>query len=542
MTLYKDASPDRPEVYIEKQIKTGHSYIWNYSSQRYTPDVAILISNVDWDGVVFGYDPIYINLGSGNDYLWIDGEAGNSDIAAATVIIDLGDGNNFYDSRGTRLTDIVYSGWGNDEIDTGDKDDRIESGDGYDLINAGSGDDYVESGNHDDTTIGDTGADTLYGNNGDDYLSGGNDNDLLYGGNNDDTLNGGAGADVIDGGSGSDTVSYRNSDAAVYIDINLDGDASYDNGREGNGKLHGGDADGDTVTNIENIEGSDYNDTLKGNDNENEISGLGGNDYILLSRGDDVGRGGDGRDTLYGNGGSDTLYGDGGADTLEGGTQDDMLYGGDGNDRLEGDGGNDTLDGGSGADILDGGDGTDTVTYENAYSGVALSLVSGGTSGDAEGDIYDRIEQVIGTSFDDTILGTNGNDILDGGDGGADYIDGGAGNDIIMAGQNGKYRPDAVTDTLYGGSGSDTFVFNPLYRAAQAIISDFEVGVDHIDLSGYGLTADSISTNYIDIVSSSIGTSILVRSPDDPSDDYLEAQIIDLHDVWGLTVEDFIFA
>ena len=45
------------------------------------------------------------------------------------------------------------------------------------------------------------------------------------------------------------------------------------------------------------------------------------------------------------------------------------------------------LDGGAGADLIDGGIGFDTLVFWTATAGVALSLVTGGTGGDAESDV-----------------------------------------------------------------------------------------------------------------------------------------------------------
>ena len=128
---------------------------------------------------------------------------------------------------------------------------------------------------------------------------------------------------------------------------------------------------------IENLLGSDYPDTLTGNQLANEISGGDGDDRIFGKDGDDsldggadddLLRGGDGNDRLTGGSGLDTLYGDAGddelngadgADALYGGTGDDRLFGEDGDDSLNGGSGNDQLAGGAGADTLDGGFGND---------------------------------------------------------------------------------------------------------------------------------------------------------------------------------------
>lgn len=81
------------------------------------------------------------------------------------------------------------------------------------------------------------------------------------------------------------------------------------------------------------------------------IVGLGGNDTIIGSNGQDCIVGGPGDDVLDGGNQDDVLVGGDGNDDLDGGNGQDYLYGGPGDD---------TLDGGNGKDHLDGGDGIDT--------------------------------------------------------------------------------------------------------------------------------------------------------------------------------------
>jgi len=116
-----------------------------------------------------------------------------------------------------------------------------------------------------DTLVGNAGANTLQG----------------WGGN--DVLRGGAGADVLDGGTGTDTASYF--DSAVGISINLTA-----------GTAAGGDATGDTLTAIENISGSQGNDTLVGSTGANTLQGWNGNDVLVGAGGTDTLSGGAGAD------------------------------------------------------------------------------------------------------------------------------------------------------------------------------------------------------------------------------------------------------
>ena len=137
-------------------------------------------------------------------------------------------------------------------------------------------------------------------------------------------------------------------------------------------------------------------------------------DWITAGAGDDVVAGGSGNDIIAGNSGSDTLRGEAG---------DDVLYGGTGND---------SLDGGAGKDILVGGSGIDTASYASASSAtrVRLSFQSSNT-GDAAGDEYSSIENIVGGSGADNIGGDEGENEITGG-AGADMLMGGAGDDTYI--------------------------------------------------------------------------------------------------------------
>ncbi len=256
--------------------------------------------------------------------------------------------------------------------------------------------------------------------------------------------------DQIDGGDGTDTVTYGASDAGVVVDL---------------GKTTaqaGGHAAGDLLSNIENIIGSAYDDTLTGDTNNNKLSGREGND---------------------------TLNGGDGNDRLEGGVNDDTLNGGAGDDTLIGGTGVDTLDGGAGADMLTGGDDTDTASYANAAQVVeyvvAVDAVNGlaaevmGVTGvyvnlnkadaqvgsEAEGDVLISIENLIGSGYNDVLIGDGNDNVLEGG-AGDDILDGGAGMDMLTGG--------AGEDMLTGGAGEDRFVLDTDAEAADTdTILDF---------------------------------------------------------------------
>lgn len=149
--------------------------------------------------------------------------------------------------------------------------------------------------------------------------------------------------------------------------------------------------------------------------------------------------GGNKPDMLFGNGGNDVLKGGGDNDVLYGGSGNDVLEGGNGNDTLEGGDGDDTLAPGVGYDTVDGGNGTDSVvcfgnpataggsyinleenmTVCNSDSSASLTSIEG-AYGSAYNDIViDNAEDnlLVGGGGNDTIVVTQGYDVLEGGPG-----------------------------------------------------------------------------------------------------------------------------
>jgi Ca2+-binding RTX toxin-like protein len=193
-------------------------------------------------------------------------------------------------------------------------------------------------------------------------------------------------------------------------------------------------------------------------------------------------------ENVVGSSHADALYGDAGSNDLVGLGGDDRLEGGGGNDRLIGGEGDDDLIGGAGADRVDGGNGVDSVLYSQFHggspSGVTVNLATGvGSGGDAQGDTYFGIENVTGSGYDDYIVGNAGNNVLSGG-GGDDTLIGGAGEDTLIAGppRHGWGGHDILTGDGNGVVAADTFAIS--VGRAQATITDFQHGVDKIDLLG----------------------------------------------------------
>ena len=116
----------------------------------------------------------------------------------------------------------------------------------------------VAGSNSNDWIWGDGGANWLYGWDGNDELHGRGGADHLLGLDDNDLLDGGEGADFLDGGNGVDTAYYGSAPSAVNVSLE-------------SGKGFWGDSAGDTLTLIENLTGSAYNDSLIGDSNANVL-------------------------------------------------------------------------------------------------------------------------------------------------------------------------------------------------------------------------------------------------------------------------------
>ena len=202
----------------------------------------------------------------------------------------------------------ISMGYGDNDIEN----DGIISGDAY----LSAGDDVVENtGEMSGLVSLGSGDDKFLGENGivDGKISGGSGNDIIRSGFGDDLMEGGAGRDRMYGDAGNDTATFESSSAGVRVSL------TSNRGR-------GGDARGDWLFDIENLIGSNYDDTLIGDAMSNILEGGGGGDTL---------DGEGGNDFLLGEVGDDTLIGGDGDDILNGGLDRDILWGGDGIDIFE---------------------------------------------------------------------------------------------------------------------------------------------------------------------------------------------------------------
>jgi serralysin len=501
--------------------------------------------------------------GDGNANILTGGDGG--DILNGAGGIDIlygGDGADTMD--GGTFKDDCYGGAGNDffNVTGGDFGDNVYGGADIDTLNligwTNSSiafnvnlstqnyqflpNDYGVNGTYDaqgienvwgsdfnDIITGDGNANVLKGAGGADTLSGGGGIDTLYGGDGDDTLNGGLFKDDVYGDAGNDTFRVTGSDIGDNVYGGADTDTLDLSGWTNSGFAFNVDL---TINNyqlapnfgvdysydaqsIENVIGSNFNDTIKTGGGFNVVQGGLGNDTIIDqdSADDNLDGGVGGLDTLVsdltyndtvlfnmltglmtylgntflhftnfenitvggsaevtgdnGNNfitasdavlsGTNTFEGNGGVDVLTTGAGNDNLYGGSGNDQLYGGADNDYLNGGLGDDRIDGGTGVDTIDYSAAGSALYIDLrvATQTATGGFGTDVITTIENVLGGAFADTIIGDAGVNTLYGG-AGTDSLVLLEGNDIGYGGAGDDYVAGRDgNDTLYGGDNND---------------------------------------------------------------------------------------
>jgi Ca2+-binding RTX toxin-like protein len=355
--------------------------------------------------------------------------------------------------------DTLYGYAGNDILKGGAGDDVLAGNEGADTLQGGDGDDYLLGGPGNDTLDGGAGGDwAAYedataavkvdlniiiaqntGGGGTDKLIG---IEHVYGSAFNDTLTGNAEANMMVGGAGNDVVSGGKGDDTLW-------------GSAGNDTLDGGDGDDYLV-------GGAGDDIVKGgagwdwSSYEDATAGV----TVDLNKTTAQNTGGGGTDTLSG---VEHLYGTKFNDTLTGDAKDNYLWGDAGDDKLYGGAGDDHLSGGAGVNVIDGGAGFDTVDYAFSDKGVTINLSGAPAPQIPIPDGVDTIisvEAAMGSTYADYIVGNDaenylfgdaGNDVLFGVNGN-DTLDGGDGDDIL---RGSFYKPG---DMLLGGAGHDQII------------------------------------------------------------------------------------
>jgi len=193
----------------------------------------------------------------------------------------------------------------------------------------------------------------------------------MSGGDGNDTFIGGLGNDVITGGAGVDTVDYSGASNGVNVDL-------------GSGTASG--LGNDSISGVENVTGSSFDDLLTGDAGSNVLTGGAGNDTL---------DGGAGNDTLLGGAGNDVLTGGAGADTLDGGAGDDVFFSD----------GNDSISGGSGTDTVNFSSASGSVTFDPTTADVEIVV------GSAQDDVFEFGSASDGDVY--TIDGAGGNNTID---------------------------------------------------------------------------------------------------------------------------------
>ena len=310
-----------------------------------------------------------------------------------------------------------------------------------------------------------SGNDVFQGTNGNDNralsgLNAGNDTFNMLGG--DDFIYGGQGSDTVNGGSGWDTYSFElthyNEGASITRGISVN---------VGAGTVIDAWGFTDRVTGIESFVGSVYNDTFLGGANADNFTGL---------RGIDTFKGG--------SGGNDWVHYDqdrwfGGpagivvdlSVSVSGGTINGTIRDGFGNtdktiniesvagtaynDFFIGSSAQNNFAGGEGKDSYNGDIGADWVFFHWSFSGqtqtgvvVDLTRATGRIQNDGYGNIEEAvsIENIVGSSQNDKIKGSTGQNWIDGYDG-MDTLTGAGGNDYFQfVERNHLGDGDVITD------------------------------------------------------------------------------------------------
>ncbi|KQM97916.1 hypothetical protein ASE85_13670 [Sphingobium sp. Leaf26] len=420
----------------------------------------------------FGEDTVYGE--AGNDVFQVlQGEFGdNIDGGSGTDRLDL---SNYTATYGATV-DLAAGTWDfNPSFGGPYTITSVENVDGTQLADSITGDfsnNVLRGFGGNDMLKGGSGSDTIYGGDGNDVIQGGFATDTVYGeGGNDvfQVLQGEFG-DNVDGGSGTDRLDLTNYTSSYGATVDLSA-GTWDFNPSFGGPY--------TITNVENVDGTQLADSITGDFSNNVLRGFGGDDLIKGGSGADTIYGGDGNDIIQGGFSTDTVYGEGGNDVFQ---------------VLQGEFG-DNINGGAGTDRLDLSD------YTTAY-GATVDLAAGTWDFNPSfGGPYtiSYMENVDGTQLDDSITGNSANNVLNGNNGndsinggtGNDTISGGGGDDTMVGGTgNDIFDGGSGVDTAYGEAGDDLYRVYAGWNGGYGELFSGGAGVDTID--GSSLFSDYI--------------------------------------------------
>ena len=488
--------------------------------------------------------------------------------------------------------DVLYGNKQDDILNGDDGDDYLSGQDGNDTLNGGAGNDRLNGGNGSDILNGGAGNDILDGghNEKDTYIfQRGHGQDIIqesYYSNQSVEVN-----DVIfEGVNFANAVFTRSDNNLVIHAYGSDDSVTINNYFYKNSYLPNSNSHAynfifnDKIITYSDLVNNDYSFTAIGDNTNNKIDGWDGKNILS---------GGGGNDFLYGQDKDDVLNGDDGDDELNGAGGDDILNGGDGDDKLYGGKGSDVLIGGTGNDILNGGynekdtylfqygHGQDIINegyngnqpvyandviFEDAYSNDATFTRSGNdlvihayhsddsvtltnyfTDGSKRAFNFIFTDKTIDYEYlknnytftptvitNKTIVGTDSNDILNGGVGndtlyglsGNDTLNGNDGSDILWGGyDNDILNGGNGNDTLYGDSGYDILnggagndILNGGDREKDRYLFQRGHGQDTINDTGYYNYSNEVDdivfegANFADAVFIRSGKDLIVRA------------------------------
>jgi Ca2+-binding RTX toxin-like protein len=373
---------------------------------------------------------------------------------------------------GTSGTNIISGGDGNDTIDGGVGTNTIDGGSGFNFVSYANNPEpvYVGTrGTYNNTSAynyasmgGGARSDTLYSIQG---FIGSNYNDTIIGSLNANSLSGGGGADILDGGGGNDTLAGgAGNDIFILNNAGQEIISDFTRGQDKIDLSKAGFLNLDDLKRFLTQNGADTVLNVIMNDQPASVTfknvslaTLTDSDFLFASP----------------SGSNSTI-------TITGTDKNDSITGTSGVDQILGGDGNDTIDGGDGYDSIDGEGGYNLVSYATATTGVVVTLqpifIASMGAGNGPDRLY-NIQGVIGSSYNDSIVGDlNGNLLLGGA--GNDTLDGAGGDDTLGGGVG--------NDVLTGGTGNDVFLVD---GAGQKTITDFTHGQDKIDVSTAGISS-----------------------------------------------------